>query len=78
MDDADHVWGTREVLEMLGGRAKEDASERSDASHAIGASRRSGSRERVSGSPRGEAPRSKNDKSARWTMPIMFGVRVKF
>ncbi len=34
------------------------ASERSEASHANGASRRSGERERVSGSPRGEAPRS--------------------
>jgi len=35
----------------------EDASERSEASHAIGASRRRGERERVQGSPRGEAPR---------------------
>ncbi len=34
------------------------ASERSEASHANGASRRSGSRESVSGSPRGAAPRS--------------------
>jgi len=78
MDDADYVRGSGEVLEMFGGGVKEDASEHSEASHAIGASRRSGSRERVSGSPRGEAARSKNDKSARWTMPIMFGVRVKF
>jgi len=38
-----------------------DASERSEASHAIGASRRSGERERVSGSPRGEAPRMRED-----------------
>ena len=35
----------------------QDASERSEPSHAIGARRRSGARERVSGSPRGEAPR---------------------
>ena len=41
------------------GGANEDASERSEASHANGASRRSGSRESVQGSPRGEAPRSK-------------------
>jgi len=40
------------------GSAKEDASERSEASHANRASRRSGSRESVWGSPRGEAPRS--------------------
>ena len=33
------------------------ASERSEASHATGASRRSGERESVQGSPRGEAPR---------------------
>src|SRR5262245_28649752 len=39
---------------------EETASEQSEASHAIGASRRSGERERVSGSPRGEAPRMKN------------------
>ena len=41
------------------GPAKQDASERSESSHANGASRRSGSRESVSGSPRGEAPRIK-------------------
>ena len=35
----------------------EDTSERSEASHANGARRRSGARESVSGSPRGEAPR---------------------
>src|SRR5262245_19083161 len=34
-----------------------EASERSEASHANGASRRSGERESVWGSPRGEAPR---------------------
>src|SRR5439155_26082109 len=39
------------------GIATKDASERSEASHANGASRRSGSRESVWGSPRGEAPR---------------------
>ena len=39
--------------------AKEAASERSEASHANGASRRSGSRESGLGSPRGETPRSK-------------------
>ena len=39
----------------------DDASERSDASHANGASRRSGERESVQGSPRGEAPRMKID-----------------
>src|SRR5262245_7103333 len=37
--------------------AKKDASERSDASHANGASRRSGERESVLGRSRGEAPR---------------------
>ena len=37
--------------------AQEPASERSNASHANGASRRSGERESVLGSPRGEAPR---------------------
>ena len=39
-----------------GKRHEEDASERSEASHANGASRRSGSRESVWGSPRGESP----------------------
>src|SRR5438874_7637434 len=39
------------------GIATKDASERSEASHANGASRRSGSRESVWGSSRGEAPR---------------------
>jgi RNA polymerase sigma-70 factor (ECF subfamily) len=39
-------------------RAREEASERSEASHATGASRRSGSRESVWGSPRGKAPRN--------------------
>ena len=38
-------------------RRTRDASERSEASHANGASRRSGERESVQGSPRGEAPR---------------------
>jgi len=38
-----------------------DASERSDASHANGASRRSGERVSVQGSPRGEAPRIKRE-----------------
>ena len=44
-----------------GGKAvrRKDASERREASHANGASRRSGSRESVSGSPRGEAARIK-------------------
>jgi tRNA 2-thiocytidine biosynthesis protein TtcA len=37
------------------------ASERRDASHANGARRRSGARESVSGSPRGEAPRIKTE-----------------
>jgi RNA polymerase sigma-70 factor (ECF subfamily) len=54
------------LAELLrGGRRragfKEDASERREASHANGASRQSGSRESVLGSPRGEAPRSDHD-----------------
>src|SRR5262245_30869371 len=40
---------------------EKDASERSEASHASGAGRRSGPRESVWGSPRGEAPRSDYD-----------------
>jgi len=39
----------------------DDASERSEASHANGASRRSGSRESVWGVREGEAPRTKNE-----------------
>src|SRR4051812_17169870 len=46
-------------------RAREDASERSEATHAIGASRRSGSRESVLGSPRGEASRVNTKRLAR-------------
>src|SRR5439155_20455248 len=53
------------------GIATKDASERSEASHANGASRRSGSRESVSGSPRGEAPRrdSMTDLTQAWPRP---------
>jgi len=49
---------------MTGGRLDDGAttaSERSDASHANGARRRSGVRESLSGSPRGDAPRMKID-----------------
>ena len=52
------------------GYAEEDTSERSEASHANGASRRSGSRESVQGSPRGEAPRSDIDSAL---LPPLFG-----